>query len=86
MVDSLSPSGMQHLDRQVMTQCTRAHRRAESKPLDEAGDRHEGQFTERDFCQKEAASDVISGKGEKGDQMNACTNFGDCWTTKSLEA
>ena len=36
-----------------------------SKPLDEAGDI--GQFTERDFCQTEAASDVISGKGEKGD-------------------
>ena len=35
------------------------------KPLDEAGDI--GQFTERDFCQTEAASDVISGKGEKGD-------------------
>ena len=44
---------------------TRAHRRAGSKPLDEAGDI--GQFTERDFCQTEAASDVISGKGEKGD-------------------
>ena len=25
-----------------------------------------GHFTERDFCQTEAASDVISGKGEKG--------------------
>ena len=44
---------------------TRAHRRAGSKPLDEAGDI--GQYTERDFCQTEAASDVISGTGEKGD-------------------
>ena len=59
---------------------TRAHRRAGSKPLDKAGDI--GQFTERDFCQTEAASDVISGKGEKGDQVNACTNFGDYWTTE----
>ena len=44
---------------------TRAHRRAGSKPLHEAGDI--GQFTERDFCQTEAARDIISGKGEKGD-------------------
>ena len=86
---------------------TRAHRRAESKPLDEArynDDRYKvisdvrlirthahdtgdiGHFTESDFCQTEAASDVISGKGEKGDKMNASTNFGDYWTTKSLEA
>ena len=45
-----------------------------------------GHFTERDFCQTEAASDVLSGKGEKGDYVKACTNFGDYWTSKSLEA
>ena len=49
----------------VVAGATRAHRRAGSKPLDEAGDI--GQFTERDFCQTEAASDVISSKGERGD-------------------
>ena len=65
------------VDQEISTDCmlcsksliilmdTRAHRRAGCKPLDEAGDI--GQFTERDFCQTEAASDVISGKGEKGD-------------------
>ena len=49
----------------VQVHLTRAHRRAGSKPLDEAGDI--GQFTERDFWQTEAASDAISGDGAKGD-------------------
>ena len=45
---------------------TRAHRRAGSKPLDKAR-YNDGRYKVRDFCQTEAANDVISGKGEKGD-------------------
>ena len=57
-------SSVTYQDTQILSN-TRAHRRAESKPLDEAGDI--GQFTERDLCQTGTASDVISGKGKKGD-------------------